>query len=111
MNMRYHDPLMSHDEAVSALATGNQSKVTTALISVGLNETDYTWAQEVCLQHMDDNSPAIVSAGIVAIGHIARRFGNLDIARVSPALQQAQRKFPSLSGVVESTLDDIEMFT
>ncbi len=111
MNMRYHDPLMSHDEAASDLTTGDQSKITTALISVGLNETDSIWAQEVCLQHMNDNNPAIASAGIVAIGHIARRFGALDMARVSPALQQAQRKFPSLSGVVESALDDIEMFT
>ncbi|CRM17749.1 MULTISPECIES: hypothetical protein [Pseudomonas] len=111
MNMRYHDPDLTHDESVTDLATGDVSKVTTALISVGLNETDCTWAQSVCLQHMRDDNEDIASAAIVAIGHIARRFGTLDMDKVMPALQQAMRKCPALSGVIGSAMDDIEMFT
>ncbi|MEX5539269.1 hypothetical protein [Pseudomonas poae] len=111
MNMRYHDPDLTHDESINALATGDVSKVTTALISVGLNEIDGTWAQSVCLQYMHDDNEAIASAAIVAIGHIARRFGALDMDRVIPALQQAKRKCPALSGVIGSATDDIKMFT
>lgn len=111
MNMRYHDPDLTHDESVNDLATGDISKITTALISVGLNEIDGAWAQDVCLQHMDNDNEEIASAAIVAIGHIARRFGTLDMNRVTPALRQAKRKCPALSGVIGSAMDDIEMFT
>ena len=48
MNMRYHYPDLTHDESVNDLATGDISKVTTALISDGLNEIDGAWAQDVC---------------------------------------------------------------
>jgi hypothetical protein len=111
MNMRYHDPDLTHDEAVHDLGTGDISKVTTALISIGLNETNGTWAQNVCLQHMDSDNDEIASAAIVAIGHIARRFGTLDMEKVAPALTQAERKCPALRGVIGSAMDDIEMFT
>ncbi len=50
MSMRYHDPSLSHDEAISLLATNDLNKITEALISIGLNETDATWAQETCLR-------------------------------------------------------------
>lgn len=111
MNMHYHDPDLTHDESVNDLATGDVSKVTTALISIGLNEIDGDWAQDVCLQHMHNDNEAIASAAIVAIGHIARRFGSLDMDKVTPALQQAKDKCPALSGVIGSAMDDIEMFT
>lgn len=111
MNMRYHDPDLSHDESVNDLASGDVSTVTTALISVGLNEVDGTWAQDVCLRHMDNDNEAIAAAAIVAIGHIARRFGTLDMGRVTPALRQAKRKHPALGGVIGSAMDDIEMYT
>jgi hypothetical protein len=107
----YHDPSLSHDEAISFLTTKDLSKVTEALISIGLNETDSTWAQEICLRYMSNDDEDIASAAIIAIGHIARRFGQLDMAKISPALQQAKTKSPFLSGAVQDTLDDIQMFT
>lgn len=109
--MIYHDPSLTHDEAISFLTTKDLSKVTEALISIGLNETDSTWAQEICLRYMSNDDEDIASAAIIAIGHIARRFGQLDMAKISPALQQAKTKSPFLSGAVQDTLDDIQMFT
>ncbi|AUO21674.1 MULTISPECIES: hypothetical protein [unclassified Pseudomonas] len=111
MSMRYHDPSLSHDEAISLLATNDLNKITEALISIGLNETDATWAQETCLRYVSNDDENIASAAIIAIGHIARRFGELDMAKISPALQQAKTKSPFLSGAVQDTLDDIHMFT
>ncbi|KAA0945087.1 MULTISPECIES: hypothetical protein [unclassified Pseudomonas] len=111
MSMRYHDPSLSRNEAISFLATKDLNKVTEALISIGLNETDATWAQETCLQYVSNPDEDIASAAIIAIGHIARRFGELNMAKVAPALQQAKRKSPFLSGAVQDTLDDIQMFT
>ncbi|CAM3269836.1 hypothetical protein SAMN04490207_2289 [Pseudomonas gessardii] len=111
MNMHYHDPDMSHEEVVNSLAAGDECKVATALISIGLNEKNGVWAQEICLRHMSHDNQTIASAAIVAIGHIARRFRALDTAKVSTAMQYAVQKHPSLSGVISSAQDDIEMFT
>lgn len=111
MNIHYHDPDMSHEEAVSSLAAGDERKVAIALISIGLNEKNSAWAQETCLEHISHDNQAIASAAIVAVGHIARRFRTLDTAKVSAAMHQAGQKHPSLSGVISSARDDIEMFT
>lgn len=109
--MRYYDPDLSHEEVVSDLTTEDYGKVTTALISIGLNEIDGAWAQEVCLKHVTHDKQAIASAAIVAIGHIARRFKTLDMTKVYDALLYAGQKHPSLSGVIGGARDDIEIFT
>ncbi|MDO9343997.1 hypothetical protein [Pseudomonas pergaminensis] len=111
MTMRYHDPSLEHDEAVRYLATSDVSKVTEALISIGLDETNGDWAEHTCLQFIEHPDDEISAAAIVAIGHIARRFGALDMTKVTPALEQARRRSPSLSAAVNDAMDDIEMFT
>ncbi|KAB0566297.1 hypothetical protein C9383_01085 [Pseudomonas palleroniana] len=111
MTMRYHDPSLDRDEAVRFLATPDPNKVTEALISIGLNEMDSTWAQETCLQFVTNPDDDIASAAIIAIGHIARRFGEVEITKISASFEQAKRRSPSLSGVVDDALGDIEMYT
>lgn len=111
MTMRYHDPSLTHDEAVQYLATSDVSKVTEALISIGLDEMDGAWAQETCLQFIEHKEGDIAAAAIVAIGHIARRFGEVDMKKIAPAFEQARRRSPSLSAAVNDAMDDIEMFT
>ncbi|KRP60888.1 hypothetical protein [Pseudomonas trivialis] len=111
MTMRYHDPSLDHDKAVRYLATTDRSKVTEALISIGLNEMDGGWAQNTCFQFIGHPDDDIASAAIVAIGHIARRFGEIDMTKIIPAFEQARRRGTALSASVNDAMDDIEMFT
>ncbi|OPA96258.1 hypothetical protein BFW88_06030 [Pseudomonas fluorescens] len=111
MTMRYHDPSLDHDEAVRYLATTDRAKVTEALISIGLNEMDGEWAQQTCIQFIGHPDNQTASAAIVAIGHIARRFGEVDMTKVIPAFEQARRRGSALSAAVNDAMDDIEMFT
>ncbi|NVZ49334.1 hypothetical protein HX792_03240 [Pseudomonas sp. B6002] len=111
MKMRYHDPDLEHDEAVRYLATSDVNKVTEALISIGLNELNGEWAEHTCLQFIDHPDDSFSAAAIVAIGHIARRFGAVDMAKITPAFERARRRSPSLSAAVNNAMDDIEMFT
>lgn len=111
MTMRYHDPSLDHDEAVRYLATTDRAKVTEALISIGLDEMDGEWAQQTCIQFIGHPDEQIASAAIVAIGHIARRFGEVDMAKIIPAFEQARRRCSTLSAAVNDAMDDIEMFT
>ena len=67
---------------------------------------DVEWA---C--HLREHTQSVAAAAITALGHIARRFGQLEMQAVMPALDSVQAKFPALEATVADTLEDIEMFT
>ncbi|MBD9562804.1 hypothetical protein IB250_07395 [Pseudomonas sp. PDM09] len=102
---------MSHEEATTLLASDVETNVIAALVSIGLNEQDNTWAQRTCLRYLESESESVAAAAVTALGHIARRQGDLDLGAVLPALEKVKEKFPSLEGTVADTLDDIEVFT
>jgi hypothetical protein len=110
MSLSYQDPSMSHDQAVKLLSTTDPKLIVSALISIGLNETDWAWAQNICVVHLNNSNENIVSAAISALGHIARRHEKLELEITKKALKEAQLKHPSLAGNIADTLDDIEMF-
>jgi hypothetical protein len=111
VSLIYQDPSISHDEANRLLANGTTANVVAALTSIGLNEVDRVWAQDICLKHLFNETEAIVASAATALGHIARRHGEIDTETVLPALERAKGKFPSLVGIIEDTLDDIGAFT
>ncbi|WLI10253.1 MULTISPECIES: hypothetical protein [Pseudomonas] len=111
MSLLYQDPSMSHEEATRLLASDVETNVVAALISIGLNEQDKTWAQNTCLKYLESESESVAASAITALGHIARRHADLDMGAVRPALEKVKGKFPSLEGTVADTLDDIETFT
>jgi hypothetical protein len=102
---------MSHKEATRLLASNVETKVIAALVSIGLNEQDRTWAQNTCLKYLASETESVAASAITALGHIARRHGDVDTKVVLPALEIVKYKFPSLEGVVTDTLDDIDAFT
>jgi hypothetical protein len=110
MSLSYQDPSMPHDKAAQLLSTNDPELVVSALISIGLNETDWVWAQNICIEHLNSLNEKIVSAAIVALGHIARRHEKLELEVTIKALEEAQLKYPSLAGNISDTLDDIDMF-
>jgi len=111
VSVLYQDPSMSHEKAAQLLASGVDTDVIAALISIGLNEVDKTWAQNICLKYLTSETESVAASAVTALGHIARRHGDLELEAVLPALEIVQKKFPSLEGVVADTLDDIDAFT
>ena len=111
MSLLYQDPSMSHEKATRLLASCEETNVATALVSIGLNEQDKIWAQNTCLKYLKSETESVAASAITALGHIARRHGDLDMGAVFPALEKVKEKYPSLEGTVSDTLDDIETFT
>lgn len=111
MSLLYQDPSMSHDEATALLASGVDANITAALVSIGLNEADSTWAQNTCLKYLASETESVAASAITALGHLARRHGELDKKTVLATLEKVKKKFPSLEGIVADTLDDIDAFT
>lgn len=110
MSLLYQDPTISHEEATRLLASDVENNAA-ALVSIGLNEQDIIWAQNTCLKYLESETESVAAAAITALGHIARRQGDLDLDVVLPALEKVKKKFPSLEGTVTDTLDDIETST
>lgn len=111
MSLIYQNPSINHDEAIRLLSSGIDANVIAALVSIGLNETDRNWAQDICLKYLTSKTEAIVAAAATALGHIARRHRELDTETVFAALESVKRMHPSLQGIIEDTLDDIDIFT
>jgi hypothetical protein len=111
MSFTYEDLSHSHDDAIDLLESRSETNIITALISIGLNEQDSSWAQTICLKYLQSEVQSEAAAAITALGHIARRFGDLDKKTVMPALESVERKYPALEGTVADTFNDIEMFT
>jgi hypothetical protein len=107
----YQNPSVNHDEAVRLLASHIETNVIDALISIGLNEEDKTWAQGTCLKYLESGTESETAAAVTALGHIARRYGEIDLDMVVPAFERVKEKFPSLEATIADTLDDFEMFT
>lgn len=110
MNLTYQDPSMSHDAALQLLASGVDANVISALTSIGLNEADRIWAQNVCIDYLASGTEAVAASAITALGHLVRRCRQLDNGPVLSALTNVKNRFPALEGVVADTLDDIETF-
>jgi hypothetical protein len=69
---------MSHEEATRLLASNVETSVVAALISIGLNEQDKTWARNTCLKYLESESESVAAAAITALGHIARRHADIE---------------------------------
>ena len=70
MRLRYQDPSISHDQAVSPLASGSETNIVAALVSIGLNEQDKTRAQTVCVEQLDVGTESVAALAVGALGHI-----------------------------------------
>lgn len=111
MSLIYQDLSMSHDEATKLLASEVNANVIAALVSIGLNEEDRIWAQNTCLKYLASEAESVAASAVTALGHLARRHGELDREPVFLALENVKNKFPALEGIVADTLDDIDTFT
>lgn len=71
------------------LARNDPDEVRYVPISVSMFSSDFAWAQTVCVrlsQHENDN---VRGNAVQSLGHLARRFGRLDLAIIEPIVRAA----------------------
>ncbi len=108
--MEYHDlPPVSHAELYAALSSPAAERAAAAVISVGLHEPDWRWAEQVCLDVLKDAREEVRAAAVTSLGHIARVHGKITARIVIPALESLLND-PSLGGIAEDALEDIRLF-
>jgi hypothetical protein len=65
-----------------AIAADDLAALPDLLIEVGLVAQSREWAQSCCVQLARHRSAHVRGAAVLALGHLARRFGRLDPQRV-----------------------------
>lgn len=108
--MEYQDlPRLSHAELYAALSSPATERAAAAVISVGLHEPDWRWAEQVCLEALKDAREEVRAAAVTSLGHIARVHGRITALVVIPVLESILTD-PALGGVAEDALEDIRLF-
>lgn len=92
-----------------AFALRDVKVICEALVSVALNDSDWRWAQNTCLEFLSNESPDVRGVAATCLGHIARIHCQLDKEKVHIALRE-HLDDNIISGQIADALDDIDMF-
>lgn len=108
--MKYQDfQPISKQDIEKAFASSDVKRICKALLSVALNDPDWKWAQNQCLDFLGNESSDVRGLAATCLGHIARIHGQLDKDKVIIALRE-HLDDNIISGKIEDALDDIDIF-
>ena len=110
--MRY-EPIepMTHEDAERAAASADAEVVLRAVLSVALHGEELARAEAFCERFARHPDPGVRGSALLGFGHLARRFRELDAARVQPLLEAGLADPDAwVRGQSESAADDAEFF-
>ena len=110
--MRYEEiPPISREEAQAVFTRDDPHAVVNALLGLALNDPDWRWVQDQCLQFSQHPSEDVRYAVPLCLMHLARLHGTLDVDLVFPVLENLQSDpSPSVAGSAEVYLSDIKWY-
>jgi hypothetical protein len=108
--MRYGEPVpLTRADAEKIFASSDSDAICEALVAVALNDPDWRWTQDRCIEFTHSAEWALRAIAATCLGHLARIHGMLDFAAVKPRLVELM-KDSRTRGYAESTAGDIKMF-
>ena len=81
--------VLTHEECVSALKSGNPNRITEALLGAVHYEQDWRWVQETCLRFLTSREISVRSSAAECLGELSFLNRPLDHKRVLSALYSA----------------------
>lgn len=81
---------LTRDEVAIRLLKGDPRELQYVAVSVALFSDDLSWAQEVCVQLAEHPDPLVRGNALLGFGHIARRFGELNLDIIMPIVDRAR---------------------
>ncbi len=112
MSMKYEvlSPI-TREKALLELASENWERVSQALLRLALHDSDPRWLEEQILAYLQHDHAWVRGTAALALGHVARLHGALDVKRVVPALGELLvDSNRDTRAKAQDALDDIEMF-
>lgn len=108
MKYKVENPI-SKKKANEVFAARDVEKICATLVSISLNDSDWQWVQNRCLEFLNHDNFEIRGLAATCLGHIARVHGRLDEDKVVVALRE-RLSDKEIVGRVVDALEDIEMF-
>lgn len=100
---------ISHEEAESVFRSGDSKEICATLVSLALNDTQWKWVQQKCIDYSDDPDPEVRGGAVTCLGHIARLHRELDVDVVVPVIQRLMHD-PEVAGRAEDAWDDLSLY-
>ena len=98
-------------EVERLIAEDRFEELRNAVIDVAMAAEDYKWAEDVCIRLSQHSDPVVRGNAVLGFGHLARRFGSLELDVVLPIAKRALNDSDAyVQGHADSALDDIQMF-
>lgn len=106
---RFRAGKVSMETVDAELDSGDPERIREALVSLSLNDPDWSRVQELCLKYAASPDAGIRAICATCLGHLARIHGHLDLDRVLPVLRTLIDD-PLTEGYAETAFDDLNMF-
>ncbi|MGZ5138450.1 MAG: hypothetical protein ACXWCX_11655 [Burkholderiales bacterium] len=102
---------VSMTDADAALVRDSADELSRVVIAVALYSEDLAWAQNFCIRLARHAHNNVRGNAILGFGHLARRFGSLDRARVQTHIEHALSDNDKwVRGQAEAAAGDVEHF-
>jgi hypothetical protein len=100
---------LSRDVAIAKLAGTDRRARIDGLLSLALYDPDWKWVQHRSLELLHDPDVDVVATAVLALGHLGRLHGQLELDRVLRELETVKAN-EALAGRVADVLNDIDIF-
>ncbi|OPH51162.1 hypothetical protein BC351_35515 [Paenibacillus ferrarius] len=109
---RIYKPLdvLSNDEIKEMLNRNQLDELLTLPLSVSENHTNWKFAQDICAQLSNHESPAVRANAVLGFAYIARTKGKLEKHIVKPIVLRELRENHQYNWRILDSIDDINMF-
>lgn len=97
---------ISLGHALAEIASGEPVRASRALLAAGLGTPDGAWVEACAVTFCAHNDPTMLRAGLLVLGHVARRFGALNAAAAHRVLARLAAD-PMVEGDVNDLREDL----
>jgi hypothetical protein len=102
---------MSREDVERAVTSSDAEVVLRAVLAVALHDEELAWSEALCERFARHPNPGLRGSALLGFGHLARRFRELDAARVQPLLEAGLVDADAwVRGQSETAADDAEFF-
>lgn len=111
MSRKYYVPKNhTKEDILRILDNGDSEELRFLGIAVGLNYSDWKFAQDICLRLADNDDALVRANAIFGLAHIARTKQKLDKRVVKPiVLRELRYNYVNQSTILDA-IDDINLF-
>jgi hypothetical protein len=111
MPERSYAPLLyrSADDCLTEIASGDSVRIVPALLGAALESSDPSWVEACAVSLSLANDNGVRRASLLALGHLARRFGRLNTSALTVVLRRLESE-EQLAAVVAELREDLSVY-